>query len=349
MDATLKHNIDRYLLRGIKLGHDMIILLTGLEGTGKSTFVQSIAHYCDTSLNISRIVFSGTDLMIAIDEARVGQAIIFDEAIMDMSSQDFATDMQKILIKKFTLIRKKRLIIFLVIPSLFMLRKYFAIFRTRAMINCYCPDGLTRGSFRFYSFSKKKKLYLLGQKEMNMGAVKPDFHGRFTNSYGFFVNALEYESKKDEAIKQLTSEDNSYEFKIKQAFEDYKLRLRLDVEKFKDSWKNKFSEQSAKSKDSLSVLKDKYAKSVDGIRLKSIVLQKSSDKKKIQEMEYDYVKLLYVFWKLENISYELKTNGNKYSHNAFRLMLQRENCIGNVSAQKIKSMIGDGERLTTIS
>ena len=151
MDDVLKQNLDNFLIRGVKKGHDGIGLITGLEGTGKSTFVRLVATYCDFNkqLSLERIVFTGRDLMTAIDNARPGQALIFDEAIMDMSSQDFATDVQKILIKKFTLIRKKRLFIFIVIPSLFMLRKYFAIFRTRFMINCYCPDGITRGYFRF--------------------------------------------------------------------------------------------------------------------------------------------------------------------------------------------------------
>jgi len=106
MDKILKFNIDNFLIRGVNRGHDAIGLITGLEGTSKSTFVKALAYYVDPSFNLDRIVFSGADLMWCIDHARPGQAIIFDEAIMDMSSQDFATDMQKILIKKFTLIRK---------------------------------------------------------------------------------------------------------------------------------------------------------------------------------------------------------------------------------------------------
>jgi archaellum biogenesis ATPase FlaH len=47
LDPTLKYNFDNYLIRGVKHGHDGIVLITGLEGTGKSTFTQALAAYCD--------------------------------------------------------------------------------------------------------------------------------------------------------------------------------------------------------------------------------------------------------------------------------------------------------------
>ena len=349
LDPTLKYNFDNFLIKGVKHGHDGIVLITGLEGTGKSTFTQQIAAYCDCkqTLDLSRIVFTGRDLMKAIDVAAPETALIFDEAIMDMSSQDFATEMQKILIKKFTLIRKKRLYIFIVIPSVFMLRKYFAIFRTRAMINCYCPDGITRGYFRFYSFATKKKLYLRGYKEMDMGAVKPDFSGTFVDTYGFFTDADAYEAKKDAAIKKLTEDDDSAEEKLKQAFEDYKLKLKIEVEQFKSNWKDKFGEQRAKYIEKMKKLREEYSSKYKDIKEKSIDLQKSTDKKKIKSLQQDYAKLMYFIYVFLEKDFKFRNPDDKFNMNAFHTILTTNLAI-DFSVIKLKSVVEQGKNFAHV-
>lgn len=349
LDPTLKYNFDNFLIKGVKHGHDGIILITGLEGTGKSTFTQQIAAYCDCKqvLDLSRVVFTGRDLMKAIDVVNPETALIFDEAIMDMSSQDFATEMQKILIKKFTLIRKKRLYIFIVIPSVFMLRKYFAIFRTRAMINCYCPDGITRGYFRFYSFATKKKLYLRGYKEMDMGVVRPDFSGTFVDTYGFFIDADAYEAKKDEAIKRLTEDDNTAEEKLKQAFEDYKLKLKIDVDKFKSDWKEKFAEQRAKYIEKMKVLRNDYSSKVKDIQEKTVDLQKSTDKKKIAQLEQDYARLMWFIYDYLEQQYKFRNPENEFNMNAFKTILTTHNVI-DFSLIKLRAVVDEGKNFAHI-
>lgn len=319
-DNYLKVNFDKYLIRGVQNGFDGILCLTGLEGSGKSTFAQFLAAYVDRDheITLDRIVFSGQELMQAIDRTPPGKAIIFDEAIMDMSSQDSGNDMQKILIKKFTLIRKKRLFIFLVIPSLFMLRKYFAIFRTRAMINTYCPDGISRGHYRFYSFQTKKVLYLRGAKEMDMGCVQPDFKGCFMDTYGFFVDPIAYEAKKDEAIRKLTLEKNTKEQKLIAAYEDYKLKMKLDVEKFKGIWKDKFQQQKADITQQTKLLKDNYSSEVKAIKEEGTTLQSSKDKVKIAELTEKYNRLIYfTFEAMKKYSEE----PDKFTPDLFRLIL----------------------------
>jgi hypothetical protein len=77
---------------------------------------------------------------------------------MNMLASDSGESAQRVLIKKFTLIRQKQLFLWIIIPSLFMLRKYFAIFRTRALIHAYTPDDISRGFYKFYSYNTKKLL-----------------------------------------------------------------------------------------------------------------------------------------------------------------------------------------------
>ena len=209
LDGILKNNIDKYFIRAVKNDLDGIAIISGCEGGGKTTMASTLAYYCDPSFpgeNCERIVFSGFELMKAIDNAKEGQAIILDEAILSMGSQDHASFIQKVLIKKFVTIRKKNLFIFLILPSFFMLRKYFAIFRTRFLLHTYMPDGVKRGFFGVYNRRTKRLLFIKGLKEMDMQIVKPNYRGRFTDTSGFFYNMDIYESKKDKAISSLTSD-----------------------------------------------------------------------------------------------------------------------------------------------
>jgi len=297
MDKVLRYSLDKYIIEGVKRKFDGIVLVTGLEGTGKSTFAKQIAAYCGSAFNrellLENIVFTGKDLMNRIDESPIGTPIIYDEAIMDMASQDSATDIQKVLIKKFTLIRKKRLFIFLVIPSLFMLRKYFAIFRTRVMINCYCPDGITRGFFKAYSNAAKKELYLKGYKEMNMNAAKPSFHGKFGDTANFFVDEEAYERNKDEAIKQLTQDTRPDEAqKLKDQFELYGIKLKQQVEAFKDKMKMKVAEDHLKYNEKARLVRIKEAEKYNNKYLKT---------------EENYYKVLAHLYKVTSDNYKIHT------------------------------------------
>lgn len=216
IDDILFANLEKYFVGAVRKKFDGVILVTGMEGAGKTTFASAIARFCDPTFpgepvtttgwrSTDRIVFTIDQIMEAIDDAKPGQAILIDEAALSMISQDAGTEIQRVLIKKFITIRKKQLFIFIVIPSIFLLRKYFAIFRTRALIHTYCPDGLSRGYYKFYSYATKRKLYIYGVKEFNQQATAADFSGKFINTENYFYDPKEYEKKKDRAIYQLTN------------------------------------------------------------------------------------------------------------------------------------------------
>lgn len=255
MDETLKTNIDDYLVPAVKKKWDAVMLVTGIEGSGKSTFAAALAYYVDPTFCLARLCFTPDELIEAIDNSRPGEAIVFDEAVMGMFAQDAGTSVQNVLIKKFVTIRKKRLFIFIVIPSIFLLRKYFAIFRTRALIHCYTPDGISRGFFKLYSFGTKRKLYIKGSREFDQGSQKPDFTGGFTNTEGYFFDLKEYDDKKEEAIKSLTlkSQKKKKLTKTQQRMINERhlfLMLAFKLFKYHAEWKKRFSKKEAHLKPS---------------------------------------------------------------------------------------------------
>jgi len=226
IDGWLKNNIDNYLIPAVKRHWDGVCLFTGLEGSGKTTIATTVAAYIDPTFNLKRVVFTQEQLMKAIDTLPPQSAVVFDEAVMAALAQDAATAAQTVLIKKFTTCRKKQLYIFLVIPSIFMLRKYFAILRTRALIHTYSPDSITRGCFKFYGWETKRKLYIQGYRDFDMGVVRPDFIGSFRNTMGYFFHPDHYDEKKERLIQQIDKQQADAT-----SFKPSKAMLRLKEER----------------------------------------------------------------------------------------------------------------------
>ena len=207
LDGYLKKNIEEYLIAAVKKKWDGVVLVTGIEGSGKSTLTSALCSFCDHNFNLTKVVFTVPQFFEAIDNSPPGTAIQWDEAVFGGLTTEALSNVQNALIKKMTLIRKKKLYIFIIIPSIFMLRLYFAVFRTRALIHCYTPDGIERGYFKFYSYDKKRQLYVMGKKFMNMMVVRPDFSGKFVDTTDYFYNQEEYEKKKDEASSIINEKD----------------------------------------------------------------------------------------------------------------------------------------------
>ena len=101
-------------------------------------------------------------------------------------------------------IRQKNLFVIMVLPTFFVLDKYVALFRSRALIHVYeCKKK--RGYFKVYNQKKKKLLYLLGKATYSYSgakwSIKTRFKGRF---YGVFALGDE-EMEKDRKSTRLNS------------------------------------------------------------------------------------------------------------------------------------------------
>lgn len=214
MDGYLKQNLDN-IIKAVEKKWDGIILVDGMEGSGKSTFTMSLSYYVSNgNFTINDIFYSPEQFEKWVDESKDSATGMWDEFVLGGLSEEALTRMQIAIIKKMTLIRKKRLKIFLLIPYIFMLRPYFAIARPRCLIHIYSPDGITRGYFSFYNYSQKRELYFKNKKTWNYKNIHPSFRGRFTDYENMFINRKEYETKKDEAIK-ITQKDSTQAWKDK--------------------------------------------------------------------------------------------------------------------------------------
>jgi len=176
--------------------------LDGSEGVGKSWLAMQIGRYVDYTLDLDRIVFDAESFRNAILKAKKGQCIIYDEAITGFSSRSSLSGINRALVSLAMQMRQKNLFIIIVLPTIFLLDKYIALFRAKVLIHVYENKGI-RGYFRVYPSKLKKLLIMKGVKTFSY-KVRTGFKGRF---YGIFALGDEkiekkYREKKEKALNE---------------------------------------------------------------------------------------------------------------------------------------------------
>ena len=224
MDAYLRKVLDHFR-KSVKKKWDFVLLITGMEGSAKSTLAKCIGYYMTKKFSrsnrftVDNVVFTPQQFNDIVDKLPPGSVIVWDEFVLGGLSTDMSA-VQNTIIQKFTMIRKKQLVIILVIPFIWMLRTYFAIARTKVLIDVYSPNFLDRGYYRVWGFKSKKELYFRGSQQGSKWSykVKPDFHGRFGSDiaqHSFFIDDDKYEKKKDLATQQFMDQENKKEEEVK--------------------------------------------------------------------------------------------------------------------------------------
>ena len=200
-DGYMKENLE-IIRQFAEKKWDGILYVGGYEGDGKSWLAAQVAVFLDPSYCLERCVFTPEQFLKAVDEAKPGEAIVYDEA-QDVFEAQNRDKMAKIVKSKLTRIRRKRLYIVIVAPDFWRINKYLFIHRSRAFIRVYA-DGLERGYFAFYNRERKHNLYIKGKRTEEL-VVPPNFVGRFTAWFPLDHEA--YEDKKEAATRQLGKEE----------------------------------------------------------------------------------------------------------------------------------------------
>ena len=194
MEDRLKKSMDNKIIPSLhKKDKDCILVIDGAEGSGKSTLAFQIGKYVDQNFSLKRVTFTAEEFRKAIFEAEKGECVIYDEAFTGLSSRSSLSGINRELISLMMQMRQKNLFVIVVLPTFFLLDKYVALFRTRALIHVYENAGI-RGYFRLYNRKRKKRLYLLGKITYSYDKrVRTSFKGRF---YGVFALGDEKEEEK---------------------------------------------------------------------------------------------------------------------------------------------------------
>ncbi len=211
MSIRWKRNLDDKVIPALhKKDKDWVIVMDGKEGSGKSTLALQTGKYVDPSLDLSRVVFSPEDFREAILKAKKGQCIIYDEAFTGFSSRASLSPVNKVLVSLAMQMRQKNLFIIIVLPTIYLLDKYMALFRTQALIHIYENKGV-RGYFKVFNYAKKKQLILKGSKTMSyrVKGVNTRFKGRFYGKFAIGGPEMEAKYRKQKEVALSNSEKTS--------------------------------------------------------------------------------------------------------------------------------------------
>lgn len=194
IDKKVKKMLDSSKSLVLNKDWDKVFIIDGEEGSGKSLLGLQIGYYLDPTLNLSRIVYSGEEFGKAITEAEKNQVIIFDEAFNGLASAGAISSMNKLIVRKLMECRQKNLFIIIILPTIFELQKYAAIFRSSALFHVYATRKGVRGYYRVYNKANKKLLYLMGKKLYSYSY--PHLNNSFVFRGKYPIDEGEYRAKK---------------------------------------------------------------------------------------------------------------------------------------------------------
>jgi len=204
MYPRLQHSLDKVKHSLEKKDEDFVLLIDGAEGAGKSTLAFQVGKYVDPTLVLDRVCFSGPQFRESIFNATKGQCVIFDEAFTGLSSRSSLSEINRMLVSLMMQMRQKNLFVIIVLPTLFLLDKYVALWRTRALLHVYKSKKGDKGFFLGFNNLKKKWLYLTGNKMYVYNKVRTDFKGRFYTKFALGNKEEEelYKKKKATALEE---------------------------------------------------------------------------------------------------------------------------------------------------
>lgn len=199
MDGRLHDKLNKYVKPAINTkDEDMLFLIDGQERSGKSVLGQQLARFLDPSFSIDRVCMTPMEFKEAVQIAKKGQAIIYDEAYSGLSARGALTEINNMLISMMMEMGQKNLYVIIILPTFFMLEKYVALFRARGLFHVY-RKGTKRGYWMYFNQRRKKDLYLKGKKMLSYNGVKSNMRGRFLDRYT--VDEEEYRQKKKDALE----------------------------------------------------------------------------------------------------------------------------------------------------
>lgn len=164
---------------------DRIFIVTGNEGSGKSTLAMQLAYFLDPTFSIKDIVFTAKDFEDILRTKDKFGAVIFDEAFNGLSSRAALSKENRKLIRLLQECRQRNLFVFIVIPSIFLLEKYVALFRSHCCFHTsvYKKDHKSR-YYKVFNRKNKTQLYLKGAKTMSYTYPKINKLHRFYHTRG---------------------------------------------------------------------------------------------------------------------------------------------------------------------
>lgn len=187
---TLKENLDGIKKLLNEHSYDWLNVVTGGEGTGKSTLSLRICRYVDPDFSVDQVVYTAEDFMDTARQLPPGSAIDVDEGALVFFSRDAMKTETKEAIQFLTGVRERNLFININVPDFFLLDKYIREHRVKSLCRV-----VNRGWFHFYSKKRVQDLHRDGNRTI---WPNPNFRDSWTKMEGEFWQ--QYRERKQEQL-----------------------------------------------------------------------------------------------------------------------------------------------------
>ncbi len=204
----IKKQLDNSKEIVINADQDRLFIITGREGSGKSWLAMQLAAHLDPTLTIDDVCFTAEAFGKRIKSVKKFKAVIFDESFQGLSSKGALSKENKKLIQILIECRQRNLFLFIVLPSIFILDRYIALFRSHVLFNTqiYKKDYKKR-YYKAYNFNNKHKLYILGQKYLSYSKPNIWKKFRFFGKLPVTIDKEVYDKKKENTFKDKKVEE----------------------------------------------------------------------------------------------------------------------------------------------
>lgn len=213
VDNKLSKHWDKHNLKHLKkINNDRVYIVDGRERSGKSWWAIQQAGYLDPEMfetpekMASRICFTPEDFFKAVRNVKNG-VIVFDEAFRGFSSRAALSKTNKKLIQALMEMGQNNNIVFIILPSFFLLDIYPAMLRSDVLFNIYINNKNKKRVWRGFNRADKNTIYQIGVKKGWKYVINTRFKGRF---YGKFPGGEEYQKAYDEkklkALREMDEE-----------------------------------------------------------------------------------------------------------------------------------------------
>lgn len=205
MDDNLAEKLDLMKKRQEK-NWDNLVILDGMEGSGKSTLSWGIGYYFAHKTGkkfTNDNIFFNPDVMMEYASTHEREVIIWDEAAIAMLAGEHQSKIQRKVMKILMMARKKGHLWIFLIPKFFRLNEYIAFDRSIALIHTFSVDLVSRGMFTYCGLDKKNLIFDIYRNTKKRQYNIFNFRGKFTKQYTELIDNDEYEKRKDLAINAL--------------------------------------------------------------------------------------------------------------------------------------------------
>lgn len=219
LENSLLTKIDLMIERctTIKAKRDVVLLIEGGEGEGKTTLSIGIAYYISEKtkrpFSVKHLFFD-VEKMIKFAQDTKEQIIIWDEPALQALSTDWASRAVKNITRLLMMARKKRHFIIINMTKFYKFNEYIVVDRAIGMIHLYSRRNIDPGRFIYINKNNLEKLwrdYRFKKKKNYIKYAVPFIRGTFPDllNPNYKSNVLsefqinKYEDMKDDAIKSI--------------------------------------------------------------------------------------------------------------------------------------------------